>query len=437
MRPQAEVYNAVSTAIDSEKDNILALGEWFWKNPELGYREYKTSRHAVDFLKSLGLTVKENLALTGFRAELDTGTPGPTVALIGELDSLIMPNHPECDPDTGAVHACGHHTSITGLLGAAAGLLNADVAGDLCGKILFIGAPAEEGIEVEFRKEMIKEGKIAYLAGKPQLISEGVFDDVDIALLHHIGQNFHYNSHNGAVNKTIAIKGKSCHAANPQNGINALNGVTLALNAIGLLRESLGNSDKIRIHGIITNGGSSVNIIPGTITMEYMLRAPSIKELVDISTRFDNIVLHAVQAAECSATIETIHGYMPAEESTALGKIVKKVLSGIDPEAVFDTIPSFSKACSDIGDVQTILPAIQFYISGGSVPTHQADFTICDPYCAFVTNARLMALTAVELLYGNGEAGKQLAATKKDFMPIKEYLKLTKSLTKTVSTPTV
>ncbi len=110
-----DVKTAVANAIESKKEKLLELGNWFWKNPEPGYREYKTSKHAVNSLKALGLPVQENLAVTGFRAELDTGKPGPVLALLGELDSLIMPNHPECDPETGAVHSCGHHGSITAL----------------------------------------------------------------------------------------------------------------------------------------------------------------------------------------------------------------------------------------------------------------------------------------------------------------------------------
>ena len=141
-----------------------------------------------------------------FRADIDTGRPGPTVAILGELDSLIIPSHPECDKETGAVHSCGHNASATALFGAAVGLIDSGAVSDLCGKIALIGAPAEEGIEMDYRKSLIDEGKISFIAGKPQLISEGVFDDVDVSYMHHLGgKKFGYNDHNGCVNKRIVF----------------------------------------------------------------------------------------------------------------------------------------------------------------------------------------------------------------------------------------
>ena len=64
----------------------------------------KTSAYLVEKLRALGLEVRTGLAMTGFRADIDTGRPGPTVAFLGEMDSLVLPNHPECDPVTGAAH---------------------------------------------------------------------------------------------------------------------------------------------------------------------------------------------------------------------------------------------------------------------------------------------------------------------------------------------
>ncbi len=427
-----EVKAAVAEAIEAEKENIITMGNWFWKNPEPGYREHKTSQYAIAALKKLGLPVMENLAVTGFRAELDTGKPGPVFAILGELDSLIMPNHPECDPETGAVHACGHNASITALIGAATGLVKANAANELCGKILFIGTPAEEGIEMDFRKS--QQGKISCISGKSQLICEGVFNDVDLAMMNHVAKEFGYHSHNGCVNKKITFRGKSCHAARPETGTNALNASAIAQTAIGLLRESLGYSDKIRIHGIITNGGNAVNIIPDEVTMEYMLRAPSIPEIVSISDRFDRIVLHAAGAAECAASVETDCGCMPASESPEFGAVIKNIVAELQPQAAFHADDVFYKSCTDMCDVETILPAIHCYVPGAGGAAHGNDFAIADPYTAYVINSKVEALAAVELLGGNAEKGRALAERRKDLMPVPEYIKLIRSISKTVST---
>ena len=210
-----EAKQRVAQIIEENQKLIIEVGEHIWKNPEPGYREFNTSAYLVKKLQELGLEVKTNLAVTGFRADIDTGRPGPTLAILGELDSLILPNHPECDKTTGAVHACGHNASAASLIGTAIGLLKSGVLDAMCGKIALIATPAEEGIELDYRKELMNQGKIGSIAGKSQLLREGVFDDVDISYMHHLSSKYGYNDHNGSVNKKITFHGKSCHAAVP------------------------------------------------------------------------------------------------------------------------------------------------------------------------------------------------------------------------------
>ncbi len=427
-RTKDALREAVRSAIESHKDEIIEVGRHIWRNPEPGYREYKTSAYLTDKMRSLGLEVRTGLALTGFRADIDTGRPGPTVAILGELDSLIIPTHPECDKDTGAVHACGHNASATSLFGAAVGLLEASAKNELCGKIALIATPAEEGIELDYRKSLIDDGKINCIAGKPEMICEGVFDDVDISYMHHLGGKFGYNDHNGCVNKRITFHGKSCHAASPHSGINALNASSLAQHAIGLMREAYSNSDKIRIHGIITNGGDAVNVIPDTVRMEYMLRASSLREILALNERFDRIVMHAAHAAECTATIETVHGFMPLFDDNDLGALDRDVVHYLCPNAKYDANSYFMSSCTDMGDVATVIPAIHAYVPGSGGTGHGADYHIADEYQAYVMNSEVSALLAVELLFGNAEKGRAIAANKKNLMPIPEFIKTIKGL---------
>ena len=156
---QKEALSAVKNTVEQYSQQILEVGEHVWKNPEPGFREEKTSAYLAEKMESLGLSVKRNLAVTGFRADIDTGKPGPTLAILGELDSLILPNHPECDPRTGAVHACGHNASCASLYGTAVSLLKSGVLESMCGKIALIATPAEEGIEMDYRKSLIQQGK--------------------------------------------------------------------------------------------------------------------------------------------------------------------------------------------------------------------------------------------------------------------------------------
>ena len=113
------------------------------------------------------------------------GKPGPTVALMGELDALLVPDHPRANPETGAAHACGHNAQIAGLLGAAAGLSADGVAEQLSGNVGFFAVPAEEYVEINYRLGLVKQGKTSFLTGKQELIELGLFDDVDMALMCH------------------------------------------------------------------------------------------------------------------------------------------------------------------------------------------------------------------------------------------------------------
>ena len=86
MRDLETVRKTALAAIENSKDSIIETGRWIWNNPESGYREVKTSAYIVNELRKLGLEVKTGLAMTGFRADIDTGKPGPTVAIMGVAD---------------------------------------------------------------------------------------------------------------------------------------------------------------------------------------------------------------------------------------------------------------------------------------------------------------------------------------------------------------
>lgn len=427
------VRNEVKKTIEKFADDIIAVGEHIWKNPEPGYREVQTSAFLVDKLEKLGLKVRTGLAVTGFRADIDTGRPGPTVAILGELDSLILPNHPECDKSTGAIHACGHNSSAASLYGAAVGLIKSGVLDSMCGKIAFIGCPAEEGIELDYRKTLIADGKIKSIAGKSQLIREGVFDDVNIAYMHHLGTAFAFNGSNGAINKKIIFRGKSCHAAAPQGGKNALNAMTLALNAIAMLRESYSNDKYIRIHGIVNNGGDSVNIIPDVITMEYMLRAIEVDQMLELNKRFDNAIIYAAKAAECEAEIESLNGYMPTICSAELEAVMKEATNYLHPEVDVSQFIPPGAGSTDMGDVSMIVPAIHAHAPGAKGLCHGIDYGIADKYASYIDTSILNAIIALDLLFGDGAKGAEVAATQKDLMSVEEYIKTIDSINGVIS----
>ena len=118
---------------EKQEGLIYEAADHIWKNPETGYREWKTSRYMEAQFEALGYSLTRAGNIPGFYADLDTGKPGPKIAIFGELDSLIVESHPDADPQTHAVHACGHHAQSAILLGIAAALKEPGALDGLCG----------------------------------------------------------------------------------------------------------------------------------------------------------------------------------------------------------------------------------------------------------------------------------------------------------------
>ena len=155
-------------AVEKHTERILAAERYVWEHPETGYKEYKTSAYMEKAFRELGYELVMAEGITGFYTVLDTGRPGPEVLVLGELDSIICPDHPESDPETGAVHSCGHNAQCAALIGLAAALKEPGVLDGLCGRIRLCAVPAEELLEIEYRNGLKKEGKIRYLGGKTE-----------------------------------------------------------------------------------------------------------------------------------------------------------------------------------------------------------------------------------------------------------------------------
>src|SRR5262252_11032966 len=240
---RTELKRRVTEAVDRRADEIIALGETIRRHPELGFKEVKTAKLVEDTFQRLGLTPRTGLALTGVRAEAaGQKGQGPTFALIGELDALVVSGHPEADPVTGAAHACGHNAQIAGMLGAAMGLVGAKAFEHLAGRVVFFAVPAEEYGDVAWRVEQARAGKLEFLGGKPELLRLGHFDDVDMAMMIHLTPQEEYRkagvaaSNNGCIVKTVRYIGRASHAGGaPHLGINALYAAQIGLSAINAI----------------------------------------------------------------------------------------------------------------------------------------------------------------------------------------------------------
>lgn len=423
-----ELKELVLKAIDNNKEEIIQAGRDIYKTPELGFKEFKSTARAVDFLKKLNLEVEENIAVTGCKAVLESGKEGANISILGELDSVSCADH--CDAiDNGAVHACGHNIQVAGMLGAALGLAKSGVMPHLNGKVTIMATPAEEFIELEYRASLRDKGQLKYFGGKQELIYKGYFDDIDIAMMFHAldmnGKTALVGPvSNGFIGKKIKFIGKESHAGSaPHEGINALNAAMLAINNIHSQRETFKDSDRVRVHPIITKGGDIVNSVPAEVTMESYVRARTIEGMLDSNLKVDRALKAGAMAVGASVEITSIPGYLPILRNHALDDLFKNNLlfMGI-PENQIEEGGDFTGSF-DLGDVSHLIPTIHPMVGGIKGSLHARNYEIVDEELAYIVPAKAMALTVIDLLFNDSKNAKEILANFKPKMTKEEYLK--------------
>lgn len=418
----------VLQAVETHRNAILAAERHIWKNPESGYREWKTHAYLKENYERMGYILHEMGNIPGFYTDVDTGRPGPCVAVFGEMDSLIIPTHPECDPETGAVHACGHHCQSAALLGVAAALKAPGALEGLSGKIRLIVVPAEEGIELEWRRELKKQGIIHYLAGKQEFMYRGVLDDVDMAFMIHTHSSgwglICGAGSNGCITKQARFAGKGAHAGGaPWEGVNALYAANCALQAANALRETFKDSEHIRFHPIITEGGTAVNAIPDSATVESYVRGATMEAIDRESKKINRAFAGAAAAMGCKVSLYDQHGYAPREYDAGLKEVLRQAGVQVLGEKEIRFGSGWSGGCSDMGDVSCVMPALHPSIGGAVGDDHSSEYYIKDPVRACVDSAKVQCAALVLLLEnGAARAKKVLADGRQDYPTIKEHL---------------
>ncbi len=395
--------NAIVAAVDKHRKLILDAERYIWQNPETGFKEFKTSKYMEDAFEALGYDIVRAEGITGFYTVLDTGREGPEVLVLGELDAVLCSTHPEADPATGAVHACGHNTQCATLLGIAAALKEPHVLDGLCGRIRLCAVPAEELLEITYRKELRNAGKIKYLGGKSEFLSRGYFDGVDMAFMVHASSAFACNGGSiGCLAKNVIYKGTAAHAGGaPWQGHNALYAANCGINAANALRETFKESDLIRFHPIITHGGDIVNAIPAQVEIESYVRGKTYDAIVENNKKLNRALIGAALSLGTNIEIVDIPGYAPLVNDPNMIAVASDAAAALDIDYTYRDV--YSTGSTDMGDLSTIMPVVHPY-AGGSVGTaHGADYQVVDPESACVTNAKWQ-LVMLRLLLENGAA---------------------------------
>ena len=245
----------IGERVEGRAKDLDRLALEIHSRPELAFEERFAADSLADYLESEKVTVQRGAGglETAFVAEAGSG--GPVVAILGEYDAL-----------PGIGHGCGHNLMGTAAVGAFLALR--DTLDGVRGRVRIVGCPAEER----------GNGKVLLMAG-------GAFEGVEAALMYHPGDRDEIDPLMLAmVNLDVELLGKAAHAAaEPYDGVNALDGLVLGWNAMSALRL-LVRSDS-RIHGIITDGGKAANIIPDRAAARLMVRSPDNAYLADLRRR--------------------------------------------------------------------------------------------------------------------------------------------------------
>jgi len=410
----------VLTHVAAHADRFGAISRQIWENPELGFHENRSSALLQQELKANGFAVKADLAgmPTAFTAEWGSGKP--VIGLMGEFDALAGLSQKD-SPLQSAVangapgHGCGHN-----LLGSASALAAVAVkeemqARGLHGTIRYFGTPAEEGG-----------------GGKIYMLHAGLFRDVDAVLDWHPGDAnaVHLGStlaNNGGLFRFYGVASHA--AAAPERGRSALDGAMIMLNAVEMLREHVPQGT--RIHYIITNGGSAVNVVPAFAEVSLVARHPDAPVLEGVwarvmkcaqagalasetrmefeqGTNYANTLANEVLAEVLGRALRKAGGYHYTPEEQAFAGELRKSLGDTrerpGPETVSaDKSRPAGIASSDAGDVSWNVPLAELsaatFVPGVAAHTWQA------AACAgtsigrkgMLVAARTLALGSIEL----------------------------------------
>ncbi len=373
----SKIRNDIDGEVEGLEGKLSEIRKFLYDNPETGGCEEKGSAYLIQAIKEAGFQVSEPILDIpySFRAVWESGIAGPTIGITQEYDAL-----------PGIGHGCGHNLIAAASYGAAVALKKAMEENALGGKVILYGTPAEEN-----------------LVSKARMSAEGVFDELDIAMMVHPN-----SGEGGASGPTTALDawqvdfyGKSSHAgAHPEGGINALDAAVHFYSLIGFEKQYLPGTN---IYGVFADGGEKCNIIPDHAAVKYLVRAKTYREIRNIRGMFERCAQAAATAVGATYKIWN-------NEPGNMDVVTNETLSQVFNEAYRDFSGQVLKAektggSTDMGDVSHVVPTIHPWPGvgcDGSIELHSAEFreaTMGEGAMRMVKNsAKAMAMAGVRVL---------------------------------------
>ena len=368
----------IDTAVDTVARTLLDVSHAIHERPELAFEEHFACEILANTLRNHALTVETGVYTleTAFETTINPDLDGPTVAVLAEYDAL---------PDIG--HACGHNIIATTALGAALALNS--VASRLPGRVRLLGTPAEE-----------RGG------GKELMARAGAFEGIDAALMiHPAGVNLATMPSICIAEVEVIYHGKASHAsAMPHKGINALDGLLLAYQAISNLRQHIRSTE--RIHGIVEEGGSAPNIVPDRTVGQFYVRAANEKDLAKLKPRVQACFEAGATGSGCAVDVNWAGvDYLDLNTNWPLADRFRHHAEQLGRSFVdHEQALKFGAGSTDMGNVSYRLPSIHpmLAVAPPSVVIHNPEFAQWARSekgdAAVIDGAKALAQTAAEYL---------------------------------------
>ena len=372
-----KVKEDIAHFVDGHASALLEVSHAIHANPELAFQEYEASALLTRTLEHHELQVNSKVygLETAFESHILSAS-GPRIDILAEYDAL-----------PGIGHACGHNLIATSALGAFLALRS--VHGSLSGSVRLLGTPAEE-----------RGG------GKEVMARNGAFDKTDGAIMMHpAGINLATMPCICVAEVRAVYQGRSAHAsAMPHRGINALDGLLLAYQAISNLRQHIQHTE--RIHGIITEGGQAPNIVPDRATGEFYVRAANANELEALKPRVQ--ACFEAGAKGSGSDVETTWGdvdYLDLNTNWPLAERFQRNAEALGREFFpYEKLGSAGAGSTDMGNVSHRVPSIHPMLAAAppNVVIHNPEFEkwagseMGDR--AALDGAKALAMTAVDFL---------------------------------------
>ncbi len=373
--PALTASDVVEDAVRRRRDDLVELSHSIHAEPELAFAEHRSCAKTQALVAEHGFTVTTAPAglKTAFRA--DYGSGPLVIGVCAEYDAL-----------PGIGHACGHNIIAASAVGTALAL--ADVADELGLTVVLLGTPAEEAG-----------------GGKVLLLNAGTFDDIAASVMLHPGPLDIAAARSLALSQVaVRYTGREAHAAvAPYLGLNAVDAITVAQVAIGLLRQQMAPGQMA--HGIVTDGGQATNVIPAHAEMQYTMRANDAASLRELERRMSDCFLAGAVATGCSHDVaETEPSYHELTPDTWLADAFREEMRRVGRDPVSAELEAaLPLGSTDMGNVTQTMPGIHpiVGIDAGGASVHQPAFAdaAAGPSAdkAVVEGAVMLARTVVRL----------------------------------------